>query len=382
MRVGIVGGGIAGLTAAVAFGRIGAEVTVFERPGTAPAGAGISLFGNGLRALDAVGLGVAVRALGSLPPLPAGIRRPDGRWLARTQPAATTDLCVVHRADLQRILAAAAPEPEPAVVVAVSTTGTTARVDLASGGQRAFDLVVGADGIGSRARRAVVADPGIDYAGYTAWRGVTAARLAVDAAGETWGHGQRFGIAPLGDGRVYWFATASVPPGGRADDEKKELVGRFEGWHEPIRALLDATEDDAVLRNDILELAAPLPRYVNGRVALVGDAAHAMTPNLGQGGNQALEDAVTLAATVSRHLDPTDAMAEYDVVRRARVEPIVRRSRQIGRMGQVSGSVGVALRNALIRLTPAGSTARAAQRIQRWDPPQLSARLGRPATRP
>ena len=114
---------------------------------------------------------------------------------------------------------------------------------------------------------------------------------------------------------------------------------------------------------------------MTGRVVLIGDAAHAMTPNLGQGGNQALEDAVTLAALVTGGNDTaagTDiaaGLARYDSVRRARTTPIARRSRQLGRIAQADGPLSAALRNALIRMTPAGSAVRAAQKLQSWEPP-------------
>ena len=277
MRVGVVGAGIGGLAVAAAFTRAGTEVVIFERPGAATAGAGISLFGNGLRALDAIGVGAAVRALGRPPDLPAGIRTPGGRWLTRTPPSTTADLRVVHRSDLHAILMAAVPAVQRDTVAEVSTTADGAAVVLESGQRHEFDIVVGADGIGSRIRSALFEDPGIRYAGYTAWRGVTAEPVSVTDAGETWGTGERFGIAPMGDGRVYWFAVASGPAGGSASEESVDVTQRFAPWHAPIADLLRATDPRSILRNDILELARPLASFVTGRVALIGDAAHAMT---------------------------------------------------------------------------------------------------------
>ena len=212
MKVGIVGAGIGGLAAAAAFARTGSEVVVFERPGSVRTGAGISLFGNGLRALDAIGVGSAVRALGPPPELPAGIRTPDGHWLTRTSASATTDLRVVHRGDLHASMAAV-PTVRFDAVGEVHTSAGGAVVVLESGRRYDFDIVVGADGIGSRIRSTLFEDPGIRYAGYTAWRGVTTGPVVVTDAGETWGRGERFGIAPMGDGRVYWFAVAGAPRG-------------------------------------------------------------------------------------------------------------------------------------------------------------------------
>jgi len=304
MRVGIVGAGIGGLAAAAAFTRAGADVVAFDRPGAAPAGAGISLFSNGLRALDAAGVGEAVRALGAPPELPAGIRTPRGDWLTRTPPSSTADLRVVHRGDLHAILAAAAPAVRIETVAEIRTTADGAAVVLESGQRHDFDIVVGADGIGSRVRSTLFDDPGIRYAGYTAWRGVTSEPVQVAEVGETWGRGERFGVAPMADGRVYWFAVASAPPGWPVPDESVEVTKRFASWHPPIVELLRATDPRTILRNDILDLAHPLATFVKDRVVLIGDAAHAMTPNLGQGGNQALEDAVTPGRTRRRRGRP------------------------------------------------------------------------------
>ncbi len=370
MRVGIVGAGIGGLAAAAAFTRAGADVVAFDRPGAAPAGAGISLFSNGLRALDAAGVGEAVRALGAPPELPAGIRTPRGDWLTRTPPSSTADLRVVHRGDLHAILAAAAPAVRIETVAEVRTTADGAAVVLESGQRHDFDIVVGADGIGSRVRSTLFDDPGIRYAGYTAWRGVTSEPVQVAEVGETWGRGERFGVVPMADGRVYWFAVASAPPGWPVPDESVEVTKRFASWHPPIVALLRATDPRTILRNDILDLAHPLATFVKDRVVLIGDAAHAMTPNLGQGGNQALEDAVTLAALVADGADLAAGLRRYDSIRRARTAPIARRSRHVGRIAQAGSPVAATLRNALIRVTPARSVVRAAEKMHAWQPPE------------
>jgi 2-polyprenyl-6-methoxyphenol hydroxylase-like FAD-dependent oxidoreductase len=391
MKIGIVGAGIGGLVAAVGFARASASVTVYERsPQVGPVGAGISLFGNGFRALEAVGLAGAVHALGSAGSgLPALLRTPSGRTLVATR--ATADLRVVHLADLHRILLDAAPPVHTgAAVLAVHPDGA---VETVHGVDR-FDLVVGADGIGSAIRRSWPTEPGIRYAGYVAWRGVPREPVALSAAGETWGSGERFGIAPLPDGRVYWFAVAdaaardshagaaSGPGAGDALGDARDALGgagadlaevdrRFRGWHDPIPALLDATDPDAVLRNDIIELAAPLPSFVNGRIALVGDAAHAMTPNLGQGGNLAIEDAVTLARLFTDPSSGPAQLARYDAERRGRTATIARQSRMMGRVAQLDG-LAVPVRNGLLRLIPGSAMARSAERLQAWRPPAVT----------
>ena len=181
-----------------------------------------------------------------------------------------------------------------------------------------------------------------------------------DAAGETWGFRERFGFAPLPDGRVYWFGVASLPEGTRFDDEFTEVRRRFEAWHAPIPALLDATDPASVLRHDIHDLARPLRTFTRGRCVLVGDAAHAMTPDLGQGGGQALEDAATLAAPfdgLSPSAVPT-ALARYDAVRGPRTSALQRAARQTHRLLGLRGPAALA-RDIAFRLIPGMLAARA-----------------------
>lgn len=383
----VVGGGIGGLTAAVALGRTGRQVTVLERaPEFGEVGAGIVLMANAMRALDALGLGDEIRA-GGLPRMPGGIRTSSGRWLARLDHGSQerelgTTAVVVHRAELHRILrsglsgqqlvtgaeatAVVPGGPDRRAVVEYVRDGRTTQLDA--------DLVVAADGIRSRVRAQLwpgCAEP--TYTGSTAWRGVTRSVFPSDTAmSQSWGHGEEFGIVPLTDGRVYWFAAAPAPPGQREPDELAAVVRRFGDWHEPIPALLADTAPESVLRHDIDELAAPLPTYVHGRVAMLGDAAHAMSPNLGQGGAQAIEDGVVLAAACGAEPDLPSALARYDRERRPRTQQIARTARRIARVGQQLTHPGaVAVRNTAIALTPAPLALRAMARFAQWDPPVI-----------
>src|SRR6516225_3028315 len=180
------------------------------------------------------------------------------------------------------------------------------------------------------------------YVGYTAWRMITPP-VPVGETSESWGSGERFGYVPLADGRVYCFATANAPEGADGGG-LAGLRRRFAGWHDPIPALLEATDPGAVLHDDLHELP-PLASYTKGRVALVGDAAHAMTPNLGQGACQALEDAVVLGNVMASG----DGPGAYDRQRRPRTQMIARRSRRIGVAAQWASPAAVSLRNTALR---------------------------------
>jgi 2-polyprenyl-6-methoxyphenol hydroxylase-like FAD-dependent oxidoreductase len=218
MRAIIIGGGIAGLASALALTRRGWRVEVLERaPEFTEAGAGLSLWPNALRALDALGVGEPVRRRAVLAGQ-VGIRDAAGRWLSR---AGAADLerrygpaAMIHRADLLTVLRATIPGE----ALRPGTTVTGVRPDgtvVHSGGESRADLVVGADGVRSVTRQSVWPDsPAPRYAGYTSWRVVTPP-VPVTEAGESWGRGERFGYAPLPDGRVYCYATANAPEGAK-----------------------------------------------------------------------------------------------------------------------------------------------------------------------
>ena len=364
MKAIIVGGGIGGLATAVALDQHGWQVEVLERaPAFTEAGAGLSLWPNALRALDQLGLGDIVRGRAVLAGQ-AGIRDASGRWLSRSDTAELErrfgPTAMIHRAGLLAGLRAAVPGDSlhsGITVRAVRPGGTV----LHSGGQSQADLVVGADGLRSVVRGSVWPDaPAPRYVGYTSWRLVTPPVPVGEAVCESWGRGERFGYARLPDGRFYCYATANAPEG-QAGDGLAGLRRRFGGWHDPIPALLAAADPDAVLHHDLYELP-PLAAYTSGQVALVGDAAHAMTPDLGQGACQALEDAVVLA----RILASGQGLDAYDRERRPRTQMVAHRAHQIGAAAQWASPVAVGLRNTGLRLLPSSSLTRSLAPILDW----------------
>lgn len=392
----VMGAGIGGLTAALALGRRGWQVTVHERAASLdPVGSGLGIAPNALRALDGLGVGGEIRALAAVPG-DGGLRRSTGRWLGHTSGEALAEVfgdtvAVIHRADMVRVLADRLPDGvlRMGSTVEVLDPGSDqqpATVSTSTGQQRA-DLVVAADGIGSPTRRLLFPEhPGPRYSGFTAWRTVIPAAAAAIIGnvpiGETWGRGAVTGIMPLADGRIYLYAAALTPAGERAhDDEQAELARRFGSWCAPLPQLIAAAEPEQVLRNDVYEMAVPLPSFHRGRVALLGDAAHAMTPFLGQGACQAIEDAVVLASVMSptESTKPTDpgndlpgALAAYSAARLPRTSMVVQRSRRVSRAVAIHSRPAVLLRDlglALGGLLPEKVTARAVAPVFDWRPP-------------
>ncbi|HET9109843.1 MAG TPA: FAD-dependent monooxygenase, partial [Ktedonobacterales bacterium] len=310
-RVLIAGGGLGGLVAAIALRRQGIAVSVFERADElVEVGAGLTLWANAITSLRHIGLGDLLEMVGK-----RALRSRILSWRGETLGEAPVEalartfgvpLIAVHRADLQAaLLAALGPGimRTGATCTGFEQSGDAARLRLASGEEVAGDLLIGADGLRSTIRAQMFGAAAPRYAGYTAWRGVahvTPRQWDEALVTESWGAGRRFGLVPLSNGRMYWFATLNAPEGIRdkPGETKQALLDLFSSWHEPIAAVIAATDEADILRNDIYD-RPPLTSWSRGRVTLLGDAAHPMTPNMGQGVCQAIEDAVVLAERLS-----------------------------------------------------------------------------------
>lgn len=367
MRVLIIGGGIGGLTLAIALRQRGRDATVFERaPTLEAAGAGIALWPNALRALRTIGLDGAVIAAGAR--LERGaLKDQDGTLLVQSdhrflERETGAPIIALHRADLQSILLAALPADM--VRLGARFTGfdqntPAVKARFAEAPSDEGDVLIGADGVHSVVRASLRPEITPRYAGYVAWRGIVEDVDASDVAmtTESWGPGARFGMVPIGRRRVYWFATANGPARvQRTPDERRaELLKRFGDWHAPIRELIERTPAEQLLQNDIEDLV-PFRGWSRGRVGLVGDAAHATTPNLGQGACMAIESAVVLAERLAKGGSIASALESYEADRRVRTAWVTNQSWRMGRVGQWEHPMLCALRRQLIRLAPASTS--------------------------
>lgn len=365
-RVVVVGGGIGGLVLAIALRQRGIEAPVYEAaPELRAVGAGIWVPPNAMQVLARLGLAEAVAAGGArleraeLRDFRAGLlQSADVGESARRFGWPTV---AIHRGRLQRVLL----DHLGADVVRVGrecrevvARGDGAAVRFADGSEVEAGVVVGADGAWSRVREAVAPGARLRYSGQSSYRAVAPFRLPDGFAGvgwEVWGPGRRFGFSSIAEGEVYWYATLDAPAGERdasAAETRRRLDAMAAPFPAPVPELVAATDAERMLRTDMYDLPR-VPAWHRGRVVLLGDAAHATTPNLGQGGAQAIEDAWVLADQLATQTRPEDAFAAYQRIRERKARMVVDTSRRLGGIVHFSNPVARGLRNAALRLTPA-----------------------------
>ncbi len=365
MTILIAGGGIGGLTLAGLLQQRGIAFELAERATQwAPVGAGIALAFNPMHILRELGVAEQVEASGFA--FTGGVISD-----ANARPISTGDLSdiaerrgptiALHRAKLHDALLTAI---SPDAVTLARGIDQVAEVDegvdvvFADGSTARYDLVVGADGINSAVRSSLWENVDRRYSGYTCWRLVVDQPCGVNEPWEMWGAGRRFGVVPISPNQTYCFATLNAP----ANSDAMRNIGldrfreTFAGFGGEVPGILAALErDDQLIHGDLEEVR--LPAWVKGRVALLGDAAHAMTPNMGQGAAMAIEDAYVLAEELAKTQSLEAALAAYQSRRMPRVEVIQRQSWNVGRVGQWESGIARGVRNALLKLIPARAAA-------------------------
>ncbi len=338
----VIGAGMAGLAAGIALRQAGYEVEIYEKTSKLrPAGAGISLWSNGIKILNKLGLGQEVAAIGgqmnrmeyrnhkdevlnhvNLMPLVEKVGQ-------RPYP--------VSRTDLQQMMLKAFGEADVRMgmrCVEVKQDADSATAIFEDGSTATGDIVIGADGIHSIVRTYLnggKVEP--RYAGYVNWNGLVEASPDL-AESDVWviyvGEGKRASMMPVGGNRFYFFFGCPKPKGTKSSPEniRAELKETFAGWAQPVQNLIEKLDPEQVNRLEISDID-PLPQLVKGRIALVGDSAHATTPTLGQGGCQAMEDAEVLCRyLVTTNLSVEDALKRYETERKERVSQLVLKARK------------------------------------------------------
>jgi 2-polyprenyl-6-methoxyphenol hydroxylase-like FAD-dependent oxidoreductase len=360
----IVGGGIGGLATAIALEEANMDVVVHERADSLRAGGtGLTLWSNATYALQKLGVLNQVYSRGKII-LESEICTSKGETLSqipliKLAKKYGTSTVGILRSELYSILLDRIHNSEvktSSKCIGFEQTDTQVKVYFENGETVVGDLLIGADGIHSSVRKNIYTTDHLRQSGYTAWRGVSKFCHPYCSNGymyEAWGRGVRFGFVPVSNDTVYWFATKNSALGQTASSScKRELLDLFRDFKEPIPSVIYATDENTIITNNIYD-RSPKRTWIKGRVVLIGDAAHPMTPNLGQGACLTLEDAVVLGNCLVKEPDNiSNALTRYESERINRASFVVKASWQFGKMAQVENPIVCWCRNLVIKLTP------------------------------
>ncbi len=358
----IIGAGIGGLMTAIAFEKAHIEYQVFERVSSfGDVGAGIWLSPNALQVLDYFGLLQEVQQNGnSIDRITIGL--PDLSPISDSPQEAIKErfgysTIAIHRGALQKILVNNIPREKLHFEKSFSSIENSQKnitsIFFEDGSSVKTNFIIGADGIHSKVRQHIFPNSKTRYSGQTCWRGIAHTTLDSEfdhRVYELWGNQIRFGISRISEGQYYWFAVA-LDEANKKDnpsETKIKLLAMFETFDSSVLKLIASTPDDKILRNDILDLN-PLNQWHKNNICLIGDAGHATTPNMGQGGAQAIEDAYYLSHIIKQN-SCDDTFQQFQKKRFSKVNSIVKQSWTTGKIAH--WKYGKRIRNMIFKSIP------------------------------
>jgi len=359
----IIGGGIGGLTTALAFEKHGIDYHIFEKaPSLKTAGAGIWLAPNALQVLDWLGILDKIAEKGNTIDR-ISVTNQDLSPLSDTHQGFVVDTfgfstIAIHRAELQEILLNSIPKHKITLGKAFhkfeKATPQKIKVIFEDNSSTVTDTLIGADGIHSKIRKQLFPKSKIRYSGQTCWRGV--ADIKIDSGFEhrgieMWGNQIRFGISRISDQKVYWFAVVTSKPNQKDNTThlKNKLLEIFSEFHPIVHQLISNTMNDKIIRGDINDIT-PLQQWHTDTICLIGDACHSATPDMGQGGAQAIEDSYYLSHFINNEENTEIAFSKFQKKRYSKVNAIVKLSRRTEKIAH--WKYGQSFRNFILKSTP------------------------------
>ena len=357
-RVIIIGGGIGGAATALALSRAGFEPVVYERTKELrEVGAGIALWANATHILSQLGLLEAAKQVGYLT-TNYKFNSQRGKELVNVAiDRFELPVIGIHRAELHQLLWCNVPSERFILGESFERferKNNQVHAYFASGLSVEGKALIGADGLRSRVRSAILGNEPPMYRNFKTWRGLTDYVPSGYRPGyiqEFLGGGKGFGFMMLGKGKMYWYAAATAIEAqpDAVMGRKKELETMYQDWFPSIPELITATDEANILTTDLYD-RPPTQPWSQQNITLLGDAAHPMLPTMGQGACTALEDAYVVAKCLKEQSDPIAAFQQYESLRFPRTKAIVEQSLQSGKMGELKNPLAVGLRNTLMKV--------------------------------
>ncbi|MBW3518845.1 FAD-dependent monooxygenase [Flavobacterium sp. NKUCC04_CG] len=358
----IIGGGIAGLTTAISLKQLGHTVKLYEsKPNIHGLGAGLGLAANAMKALEYLGLAQALIPLGNmLRSLTIKDAKGYPIFEANTELVknGSADNFSIHRKVLIQYLYEKLDEADTEVnkkLIKLVQTDRKVQLTFADGTQASGDYLIGCDGVGSAVRLQLLPQSKPQYAGYTCWRAITPnPNIIVEDGTEIWDKAGRFGFVPLVGNLIYWYACINTTTENYHTVKSygiTELLTNFKDFYNDIPHIIAHTSDADLIQSDILDIQ-PLKQFAFNRVLLIGDAAHATTPNMGQGACMAIEDVAVLIHELHLEKNPVVAFVNFEKKRLNRTKSVITKSKQIGWIAQLESPILCRIRDSFFRSLP------------------------------
>ena len=356
--INIIGAGIGGLTTALILKQRGLNINIFESSAEIkPVGAGIILANNAMQVFQKLGIQANIENAGNkisfMKITDSQLKSLSVVSLSEYEQKYNVSNIAIHRGELQKILANEIGFDNINLSKRLSKIEKAELFKLTFEDNSTFEsrLVIGADGIKSVVRNQLFEKGTLRYPNQICWRGICEIDLLQkyqNELNEAWGKGKRFGFVKISDKKVYWYALANSK---NLEPSTVNLIEFFSEFHSDILNIISATKTEQIVVSDIIDLK-PIDKWQDENVCLIGDAAHATTPNLGQGACQAIEDAYVLGKLLDSGLEIQNTFAEYENLRRKKAHTIVNTSWTVGKMAHIENKFGIWLRNFAMKNMP------------------------------